>query len=481
MLRSIRHCKRHPTIVRKIHGHRSKIRNLWRVPNRLNLEGILYNTTDGTPRFVIQVYDYLKYTGDKEFIKSIYKNIKMATDASIDKYADESGYLTHADADTWMDAKRQGKKPCSPRATEPLTFRHYGMSNSKRRQNSPTTWARKKMLKNGEALHKNYTAILKRTLSATVLLLITSTKTIACDTQLRPNTMYAYNLVSNDSVKMADIRTTWSHLVYPWGVSSLDQMDDQFHPYHEQWHRYHKDDAYHNGTVWLWQNGMAMQRMIEYGQKDKAYQLFRNMNLQALHIGAVGDLSECADPWCRPGKTIAKLSGTFLQSWSNSEQLRVWSQYFLGVRPNMLEKEITIAPRLPKDLQKISATVNIADGKIIYTATPEQAYNIEWTGTATTEFKFDLEGVKNFSTEMNKGDKICIEGLSTLTPTATVFNKDGKQIKSINLEADAEKIKFAKKCAEFFKNTDFAEPCYRENLKSMSRYFDPPLDYYSIE
>ena len=82
---------------------------------------------------------------------------------------------------------------------------------------------------------------------------------------------------------------------------------------------------------------------------------------------------------------------------------------------------------------------------------------------------------------MNKGDKISIEGLSTLTPTATVFNKDGKQIKSINLEADAEKIKFAKKCAEFFKNTDFAEPCYRENLKSMSRYFDPPLDYYSIE
>ena len=40
-----------------------------RVPNRLNLEGILYNTTDGTPRFVMQVHDYLKYTGDTAFVK----------------------------------------------------------------------------------------------------------------------------------------------------------------------------------------------------------------------------------------------------------------------------------------------------------------------------------------------------------------------------------------------------------------------------
>ena len=48
-----------------------------RVPNRLNLEGILYNTTDGTPRFVMQVHDYLKYTGDTAFVKEIYPSVKM--------------------------------------------------------------------------------------------------------------------------------------------------------------------------------------------------------------------------------------------------------------------------------------------------------------------------------------------------------------------------------------------------------------------
>ena len=39
----------------------------------------------------------------------------MATDASAQLFTDDKGYLTHADADTWMDAKRQGKYPCSPR------------------------------------------------------------------------------------------------------------------------------------------------------------------------------------------------------------------------------------------------------------------------------------------------------------------------------------------------------------------------------
>ena len=63
----------------------------------------------------MQVHDYLKYTGDTAFVKEIYLSVKIATDASLRLYTDEKGYLTHADADTWMDAKRQSKYPCSPR------------------------------------------------------------------------------------------------------------------------------------------------------------------------------------------------------------------------------------------------------------------------------------------------------------------------------------------------------------------------------
>ena len=159
----------------------------------------------------------------------------------------------------------------------------------------------------------------------------------------------------------------WEELVYPWGVASLVQWDLQFHPQHENWHYYHKDDAYHNGTVWLWNNGIAMQRMIEYGQQETAWKLFQNMNRQALHEGAVGSLSENADAHPREGHSWAGRSGTFLQAWSNSEQLRVWYQYFLGIRPDLMSGTVTVEPKLPADITELQTSVKIGRGTLYYT------------------------------------------------------------------------------------------------------------------
>ena len=162
------------------------------------------------------------------------------------------------------------------------------------------------------------------------------------DIQFRPNQLYCYDLIEDEAFKQKVTRRIWEELVYPWGVASLAQWDKQFHPQHENWHYYHKDDAYHNGTIWLWNNGMAMQRMIEYGQKEAAWELFKNMNRQALHEGAIGSLSENADAHPREGQNWVKRSGTFLQAWSNAEHLRVWYQHFLGIRPDLLNGRIMI-------------------------------------------------------------------------------------------------------------------------------------------
>ena len=452
-----------------------------RVPNRLNLDGILYNTTDGTPRFVMQVYDYLKYTGDKEFIKSIYKNIKIATDASIKLYADEKGYLTHADADTWMDAKRQGVKPCSPRGNRAVDIQALWYDQLVTAAKLATYMGKKDDAKRwnetAEKLRKNFEADF--IVNGKITDHLNSDNT--ADTQLRPNTMFAYELVSADSVKMNDLKTAWTHLVYPWGVASLDQNDDNFHPYHEQWHRYHKDDAYHNGTIWLWNNGIAMQRMIEYNQPDIALQLFDNMNTLALTRGAAGSLSENADAWPRAGQTDVRLSGTFLQSWSNSEQIRVWSQYFLGVRPNLLENNIVIAPRIPV-IKNLNTRIDIGKSHLDYTYKNHDitVYEFTWYGK-TTNLTIDLPGFKDFAVTLSQGEKITIDINLLNQGTATIYDSNDSLLRTITLEEDADKLKFEQKCDKFFHKVKFAEPNYRENLKCMSRYFDPPLDYYSAE
>ena len=339
-----------------------------RIPNRANLEGILYNTTDGTPRFVIQAYELAQYSGDTEFLEDLYPAIKMSIDASIKNYTDEKGYLTHADADTWMDVKRNGI-PGSPRGNRANDIQAlwYGQLTAGAEiaaimgdTGSAEQWSGLALmlasnfehdfcLKEGDLIYDHLNS------------------DGSADLQLRPNQLYCFDLIVDNDFKQRVTQKTWEELVYPWGVASLAQWDLQFHPQHENWHYYHKDDAYHNGTIWLWNNGIAMQRMIEYRQVDTAWELFKNMNRQALHEGAVGSLSENADAHPREGQTWVNRSGTFLQAWSNAEHLRVWYQYFLGIRPDLLNGKIVIEPRIPSEITHIETSVKVGNGTLHYT------------------------------------------------------------------------------------------------------------------
>ena len=339
-----------------------------RIPNRANLEGILYNTTDGTPRLVIQALELAKYSGDTEFLHEIYPAIKMSIDASIKNYTDEKGYLTHADADTWMDVKRNGipGSPRGNRANDIQALWHAQLLAGSEiaammdDMGSAEEWS-------GLAVHlaSNFERDFCNKSESYIYDHLNTDG--SADIQFRPNQLYCFDLIGDEEFKQQVTRRTWEELVYPWGVASLAQWDKQFHPQHENWHYYHKDDAYHNGTIWLWNNGIAMQRMIEYGQVDTAWELFKNMNRQALHEGAVGSLAENADAHPREGKSWVKRSGTVLQAWSNAEHLRVWYQNFLGIRPDLVKGVIVIEPRIPSEITSLKTSVKIGDGTLHYT------------------------------------------------------------------------------------------------------------------
>jgi hypothetical protein len=179
------------------------------------------------------------------------------------------------------------------------------------------------------------------------------------DYTLRPNLLFALDLMVDERAAARATRTAWEALVYPWGVATLAQSEAFFHPYHVAWEHYHKDEAYHNGTVWPWLDGIAMQRMIEGGQTEMAWRLFRWTSDLALRRGVVGGLPETMDAYPHPGEAEPRLTGTFLQAWSNAEQLRVWYQFFLGVRPDLAKGAVLLAPRLPAALGAVDFTVRV--------------------------------------------------------------------------------------------------------------------------
>lgn len=450
-----------------------------RIPNRANLENILYNTTDGTPRFVIQIEDYLKYSGDVAFLQDIYPSVVTSIDASIKNYTDSLGFLTHADADTWMDVKRNGI-PGSPRGNRANDIQAlwYGqliagiefakLMNDHMRVIEWTNVAHK--LK--KSFENNYSKNIKGYIADHL-----NVDGIP-DSQFRPNQLYTYELLSDEDKKMKITKKIWEELVYPWGVASLSQNDSAFHPYHENWHYYHKDDAYHNGTVWLWNNGMAMQRMIEFNQQDIAYELFKNMNNQALNEGAIGSLAENADALPREGQGWAKRSGTFLQAWSNAEQLRVWYQYFLGVRPDMFHGKILLQPKIPSKLNELDFKERIGKG-VLQGKFIRKGSKSEYTYTLTgemTSVTFHLVPFPPVTFEMESDYSLRIKQMGDVMEVELI-NNSGETIQVKQYEADKNQQLTKDEQDKFFKDTKFAKPYLNPDLKALKTYHKEALTY----
>lgn len=450
-----------------------------RIPNRANIDGILYNTTDGTPRFVMQVADYVRYSGDTAFVREIYPAVARSINASIALYADKDGYLCHADADTWMDVKREGI-PGSPRGNRANDIQalwyHQLIDGAYMARYMGDDATAQEWESRAQRLQENFKNDYCDTLNFFIADHLNADG--SKDLQVRPNQLYTFELIDDNDFCRHVTRRVWEELVYPWGVGSLSQLDDNFHPQHENWHYYHKDDAYHNGTVWLWNNGHAMQRMIEMGQPDIAWQLFTNMNRQALAQGAVGSLSENADAHPREGAEWANRSGTFLQAWSNAEQLRVWYQYFLGVRPDMVNRIITLAPRIPSQLHTLTYSQRIGNGRVegsYAVSEGETVYEYTLVGEEAT-LHIDLPLYAPFNIALGDGQRV------TLTDkggnlTVQHYTADGTVQHSEVRNQDEARVKAAADNDTFFEGTQFCRPIHCDNLKAFKTYHEEALTY----
>ncbi|NJR20128.1 MAG: hypothetical protein HC777_00535 [Hyphomonadaceae bacterium] len=326
------------------------------------------------------------------------------------------------------------------------------------------------------------------------------------DLSIRPNALFSIGYQSQMAEQtlaqierdMTQVRDLWQALVYPWGVATLTQDDPNFYPYHEHWHYYHKDAAYHNGTVWPWLNGIAIQQMIRFNQVDLAWRLFENMNRQALHEGAVGSLAECADALPIDGATWSRMTGTFLQAWSNAEQLRVWQECFLGFFA-MSGSQIRIATfrsRLPETVKDVASRFRVADGQIDghFHINGERRWRFTWLGKGNIfltinalmdhEFtdmtlldaghtvEFDLRDGRIFS-QIFDANGVMMEG----------SRGENVPLPNSNPDTSSDQIEWPTKAQlraleqRIFANLDFCQPRLAPGLKSLSVRHDPPLTY----
>ena len=343
-----------------------------RIPNRVaSPTDIIFNTADATPWLIREIAEYIFYTGDEDFAKRMFPVIERAIEGALKNFVDEQGFLTHDDADTWMDARIRGQQAWSPRGNRAVEIQALWYNQLRvsamiaahlGHHQEASDWNEL-----ADRVKKNFdTHFIDDDTNA---LFDHINKDGTPDRQIRPNQLFAVTIPQLDSLIRSDIaagvvRQVISELTYPYGIASLSQDDRFFHPYHHD-QIYHFDAAYHNGLCWHWNVGPAVSAMTRFGYQDLAFKLTRNLSRQILDAGMPGSLSELVEPQLLDDGSV-KPSGTYTQAWSVSEFVRNWYQDYLGIRTNMLNRNVIFTPRLPGELSHVEFICQIGGGEEIH-------------------------------------------------------------------------------------------------------------------
>ncbi|EKO3587913.1 glycogen debranching protein [Vibrio metschnikovii] len=337
----------------------SKDINFGRVPNRVtSLTQKIYNTTDGSPWMIRECMEYINYSGDFDFAVKIYPVIQRFINGVESNYLDDDGLITHRHPDTWMDAKIAGEIPWSPRGPKANDIQALWFE-------SLQTAAVLAEMCNDIPSHERYISLAeqvkdsfnKKFWSATHKKLADRLmESDIADYSIRPNQLLTLTipqqpLISQD-IGQYIVKNSVDNLLFPWGICSLDQHDIDFHPYHDNRAEYHKDAAYHNGTIWGWNAGFTISALCKFKQQDFAYQLSKNLAQQILTQGHRGTMSENLDAYQEDPQALI-MTGTYTQAWSVSEYARNAQQDYLGFTPRLSEQRIILRPALPSTWKQI--------------------------------------------------------------------------------------------------------------------------------
>lgn len=358
-----------------------------RVPNRVATnQPTIYNTVDGTPWLLRAGLEYVRYSGDVEFADALIALARIYVDGA-QRHLDEQHLLTHADADTWMDARVYENGPAwSPRGDRAVEIQALWITALEsaaelaeaRGQGSDAQGWRAQAQRAREAVLKRF--VIDGRIADRLR------PDGSADLARRPNALMLISVpwtpILDAGAEAQLLRDSVEHLLFPYGIASLEPTHPWFHPRHEalrhgQPELHHKDAAYHNGTVWGWNAGFTITALNRHGQQELAWRLTRELARQILEVGARGSMSELLDAALgEDGQPVP--SGTFAQSWSVAEFTRNAWQDYLGVRPDLLRNTLRFVPALPAGWTETEARIPFGDAETLGLRIEQDAVRQRW-------------------------------------------------------------------------------------------------------
>ncbi len=340
---------------------------LGRIPNLAMPGEVYYNTADGTWWFVREACEYVRYSGDLEFALWILPVVERAIEGAASRRVDDDFLIRHGQAETWMDAGGEAQ-PHSPRGDRAVEVEALWYTSLRSGAELAQAVGRRDLAKRwtdfADKVRESFEAVFWDTHRARLHDRVDADGTP--DRKLRPNQIFAVTVPWDDLIspeKQGEVvRLVGDTCVLPHGVASLAPSDPGFHPYHLDFDRYHFDEAYHSGDVWVWLTGPVVTAFVRHGLVGRAWNQTRVVSDLIFDEGAAGTLPELRNGV--PPEGGDNVEGAVSQAWSLAEFLRNFYQDYLGVVPNLLAGELHVRPALPAALPWVRARVRVGGGYV---------------------------------------------------------------------------------------------------------------------
>jgi glycogen debranching enzyme len=315
-----------------------------RIPNRIG-DWRTYTSSDATLWFAIRIYEYFLNSSDRDFLAEIFPAVERAIEGTWRSYVDLADGMVRSEAlATWMDTSRDPRegKPVEIQALWIRTLEDAArMAEVLGRNQTAIRW--KQMAENAR---RSFRIFWNPAAGYLYDYVDSGGRKVA---RIRPNVLMALSVVPEilpaENVRLALRTALNSGLVAPHGVRSLIPSDPLYVGIdNSTW----DPPAYHNGDVWPWLSGPAIDVMVSCGEISEASRLFRLFAAQTLGQANIGAVHEISDG------DRDKPKGCWTQAWSVAEFIRTYYRSFLGIRPG--ESRTIVSPRQLENVQSISGT-----------------------------------------------------------------------------------------------------------------------------
>ena len=301
-----------------------------------------YNTVDATLWYVNAVFQFLKYTGDFDFVreelwdtlKSIIEHHVQGTLYKI--HMEDDGLIGHGPQLTWMDAMIDDRF-VTPREGKAVEIQGLWYNTLKIMELLATRFNLKREVERYSGLaERARESFVEKFWNPQEGCLFDVINEEEKDLSLRPNQIVAvasdFSMLGKAKSGMV-VETVWKKLWGTYGLRTLSKDDSRYvGKYLGDWN--HRNRAYHNGTVWPWLIGPFTTAFLKVKNYEEYWRSFAFENFlqplfqQELYQAGLGAISEIFD-----GDPPHMSRGCIAQAWSVAEPLRVLVEDVLLKRP----------------------------------------------------------------------------------------------------------------------------------------------------